>query len=581
MGLPAALTVDMLTPGTDPLDELVARFAATHVPFEADAVAERLGIAVVRVTAALNRLETAKRVTRGAFRPDGTSTEWCDTSVLRTVRRRSLARLRQEVEPVEPSAYARFLAGWHSIDRPRRGADALADAITQLAGAPVAASILETDVLPARLVHYSGADLDGLLASGELVWIGAGSLGPNDGRIRLYWRDEVATLAPPPDDEPDDPVSAAALLAHLSEHGAAFWPDLLAAAAAGPARRETGAEAEAVPAESSARGGDEAQQLDGSGPDQPRPQADAAVAPLPAASSPEFSARVLAALWDLVWAGLVTNDTLAPLRALGPRRSTQRSRSAARRAAGSGRQGARRGRSGVLTRSGPARRRPGRLRAGGPPSAAGRWSLTSLLREPAPSPTERAHGAAQALLERHGIVTRPGVLGEGHPGGFAAAYGILRALEERGSVRRGHFVEGLGAAQFATAAAVERLRDHREGSGDVTLLGAADPAQPYGAALGWPQSHGRPSRTAGAHVVLADGVPLVVLDRGGRTLHTFEHAADDLRWIEALRDGLAAGRLARVELGRIDSTDAAEHPIGDLLIENGFTPGYRGPTLRT
>ncbi len=554
VGLPAALTVDVLPPGTDPLDELVARFAATHVPFEAESIAQRLGIGEARVTASLNRLETARRVTRGAFRPDGTGTEWCDTSVLRTVRRRSLARLRHEVEPVPPEAYARFVAAWHSVDRPRRGADALADAITQLAGAPVAASILEADVLPARVARYSGADLDALLASGELVWIGAGSLGPNDGRVRLYWRDEIATLAPPPDDEPDDPVTTA-LLGHLAERGAAFWPDLLNAAASG--LRDDDPEGSSSP-----------------------PQASPA-------TSTDFSARVLAALWDLVWAGLVTNDTFAPLRTLGPRRSARRSRSAASRssgagrAAGSGRQGARRGRAGVLTRSGPRRRpRPGRLRSGGPPSAAGRWSLTSLLREPAPSATEHAHGSAQALLERHGIVTRPGVLAEGHPGGFAAAYGILRALEERGSVRRGHFVEGLGAAQFATAAAVERLRDHREGAGDVLMLGAADPAQPYGAALSWPPSGGRPSRTAGGHVVLADGVPLVMADRGGRTLHTFEHAATDLRWIDALRHALADGRLAKVELARIDATSAAEHPIHDTLIENGFTSGYRGPTLR-
>ena len=554
VGLPAALTVDVLPPGTDPLDELVARFAATHVPFEAESIAQRLGIGEARVTASLNRLETARRVTRGAFRPDGTGTEWCDTSVLRTVRRRSLARLRHEVEPVPPEAYARFVAAWHSVDRPRRGADALADAITQLAGAPVAASILEADVLPARVARYSGTDLDALLASGELVWIGAGSLGPNDGRVRLYWRDEIATLAPPPDDGPDDPVTAA-LLGHLGERGAAFWPDLLNAAASG--LRDDDPEGSSSPPLASP------------------------------ATSTDFSARVLAALWDLVWAGLVTNDTFAPLRTLGPRRSARRSRSAASRssgagrAAGSGRQGARRGRAGVLTRSGPGRRpRPGRLRSGGPPSAAGRWSLTSLLREPAPSATERAHGSSQALLERHGIVTRPGVLAEGHPGGFAAAYGILRALEERGSVRRGHFVEGLGAAQFATAAAVERLRDHREGTGDVLMLAAADPAQPYGAALSWPPSGGRPSRTAGGHVVLADGVPLVMADRGGRTLHTFEHAATDLRWIDALRQALADGRLAKVELARIDATPAAEHPIGDTLIENGFTPGYRGPTLR-
>ncbi len=635
VGLPAALTVDVLTPGADPLDELVARFASTHVPFEADAVAERLGIAVVRVTAALNRLETAKRVTRGAFRPDGTSTEWCDTSVLRTVRRRSLARLRREVEPVPPEAYARFLAAWHSIERPRRGADALADAITQLAGAPVAASILETEVLPARVARYSGADLDALLASGELVWIGAGSLGPNDGRIRLYWRDEIATLAPPTDVEPDDPV-AAALLAHLSEHGAAFWPDLLAAA-----HKATAAGEEQSPASdrspsadvpdatpqvgpgpsdhdptppdaavgSSRSGGSTVTSGDSSLPDvaadltrsDGRPEASAPTEPRQSADLANLSERVLAALWDLVWAGLVTNDTLAPLRALGPRRSSRSKSSGAGRAAGA-RHGARRGRSGVLTRSGPARRpRPGRLRGGGPPSAAGRWSLTSLLREPAPSPTERAHGGAQALLERHGIVTRPGVLAEGHPGGFAAAYGILRALEERGSVRRGHFVEGLGAAQFATAAAVERLRDYREHSSpshtdrhatperphdrsersaDVVVLAAADPAQPYGAALSWPPSDGRPSRTAGAHLVLADGTPLVALDRGGRTLHTFEHAAADLRWIGALRQALADGRLAKVELARIDAGPAAEHPIHDALIEHGFAPGYRGPTLR-
>ena len=388
-------------------------------------------------------------------------------------------------------------------------------------------------MLPARLARYSGADLDALLASGELVWIGAGSLGPNDGRIRLYWRDEIATLAPPPDDEPDDPV-AAAVLHHLGERGAAFWNDLFAAVHA-------------------ATSGDAPADLSG------------------------LSERVLAALWDLVWAGLVTNDTFAPLRALGPRKGrAAKAKRPGRRAAG-----ASRGRSGVLTRSGPSHRpRPGRLRAGGPPSAAGRWSLVSSLREPAPSPTERAHGAAQALLERHGIVTRPGVLAEGHPGGFAAAYGILRALEERGSVRRGHFVEGLGAAQFATAAAVERLRDHREGSGDMVVLGAAEPAQPYGAALSWPQSDGRPSRTAGGQVVLCDGFPLVMLDRGGRTLHTFEHATTDLRWIDALRNVLATGRVARVELARIDGGPAAEHPMHDTLLANGFTPGYRGPTLR-
>ena len=558
-GLPAALTTDTLPTGTDPLDELVARYASTHVPFKADAVAKRFGIPVVRVTAALNRLETARRVTRGAFQPGAVSageSEWCDTSVLRTVRRRSLARLRREVEPVPPEAYARFVAAWHNIDRPRRGGDALADAITQLAGAPVAASILETDVLPARVARYSGADLDALLASGELVWVGAGSLGPSDGRVCLYWRDELATLAPAGlgnraggyPDQNQDPV-AAAVLSHLAERGATFWPDLLG---------HLGAASVAAKFTDSAN----------------LPNLNQPNLNQPNLHQPSLNERVLTALWDLVWAGYVTNDTFAPLRALSSARSGRRKR----------------GTRGPSPRS-RTRPRPGRLRASGPPGAAGRWSLVLPLRETEPTEknattasTQRAYAAAQAMLERHGVVTRPGVLADGHPGGFAAVYGVLRALEERGSVRRGHFVEGLGAAQFASAAAVERLRDHRETvrdgtAGEVSLLASADPAQPYGAALSWPPSTGRPSRVVGGHVVLADGRPLAMLDRGGRSMHTFETTVEDLRWIGALRDGLACGRLARVELARIDAMAAADHPIHDTLIANGFSPGYRGPTL--
>ncbi|WP_428122637.1 Lhr family helicase [Candidatus Poriferisodalis sp.] len=590
-GLPASLMSWTPSPDAaataDPLDELVARFASTHVPFTAEAPAARLGVPLSRITASLHRLETAGRLTRGAFRPDGTGTEWCDVAVLRSVRRRSLARLRREVEPVEPDAYARFLCAWHSVDRPRGGPDGLADAITQLVGSPLVASTLETDVLPARVRHYSPADLDALISGGDLVWMGAGALGPNDGRVRLFWRDEIAMLAPPPRSAPSppseletddgdarspDPISQA-VLNHLAQRGAAFWPDLFAAATVA-LRGDAGDDSDS-----------HAGSLQGL-----------------SATSPEFTTRVLTALWDLVWAGLVTNDTFAPLRGLGPRK-----RRAPKSAAARSRHAPRHRRPGVLTRSGPVpgsgrRPRPGRLRAGGPSTVAGRWSLVALLLEPAPTPTERAHSAALALLERHGVVTRPGVLAEGHPGGFAAAYGILRALEERGSVRRGHFVEGLGGAQFATAAAVERLRDFRERpspsaqspmsamraasrSADgpepgVVVLSATDPAQPYGAALSWPPCEGRPSRTAGGQVVLADGVPLVMLDRGGRSLHTFEHANTDLRWIDALRNALATGRLARVELSRIDAGPAAEHPMHDTLLANGFTPGYRGPTLR-
>ncbi|HEX8803105.1 MAG TPA: DEAD/DEAH box helicase, partial [Acidimicrobiales bacterium] len=387
VGLPSAFT----DPVDAPLDDLVARFARTHGPFTTAQVAARYGAAADRTLAALGSLETQGRVVQGEFRPDGVEREWCDVEVLRQLRRRSLARLRHEVEPVDGPTLGRFLQAWHGIGGTGRGLDALADVLAQLQGAPLLASVLESEILPARLAEPRPADLDALCTAGELVWVGAGAVGSNDGRVRLVFRDRAALLVPVPGeaaDVPDGPVHRA-LLDWLGQRGASFWGDLVRA--------------------------------------------------VQQAGEPYDDATVLAALWDLVWAGLVTNDSLAPLRAYVSgkvRRAAGRRRSAA-----------------------------GRLTRLGPPQAAGRWSLVAPLLEPRPSPTEVAHARAAQLVERYGVLTREAALGEGTEGGFAGVYPVLRALEEKGRVRRGYFVAGLGAAQFALAGAVDRLRSAREAAG--------------------------------------------------------------------------------------------------------------------
>ncbi|MGZ4115184.1 MAG: Lhr family helicase, partial [Actinomycetota bacterium] len=314
-----------------------------------------------------------------------------------------------------------------------------------------------------------------------------------------------ALAAPPPDERPSGPVHEA-IREQLAERGASFWPDLVRAAGT----------------------------------------ADETI--------------VLAALWDLVWAGEVTNDTLAPLRSVLGRRP---------RAKASGKP------------------RPGALRRLGPPAGQGRWSLVAPLLQPAATPTESAHARAMQLLDRYGVVTRETVLAEGAPGGFAGVYGVLKALEESGKVRRGYFVEGLGAAQFALPGAVDRLREHREASADnhPMALPAADPAQPFGATLAWPDAAGRPARSAGAYVVLRDGRPVAFLERGGRTLFTFATdvsaaSDDDASWIDAISALVKDGRLRRIELTRIDGVPIGESPLADAFRERGFVDGYRGLSFR-
>jgi ATP-dependent Lhr-like helicase len=533
---PAGVPLAFLGPTSGALEGLLARYARTHGPFLSPDPAARWGLPLGLVEDALGRLLAAGTVLRGEFRPGGAEREWCDPEVLRQLRRRSLARLRREVEPVEPAALGRFLPDWHGVaplprlgggpaelPAPYRGPAALerlAEVVDQLAGLPIPASILERDVLPARIPGYQPRLLDELGALGEVAWVGRGSLGRDDGRIALFrpGREALRGAGGPGSVEaaaaerPSGPRHDA-IRAFLARRGASFYREIHAAAGGGPDR------------------------------------------------------DMLDAVWDLVWAGELTNDTFAPLRAL--------------RWARPGRE---------------ARRRPGRLTSLGPPEAAGRWSLVddgaSAGAPAGPTSTERAHALALALLERHGVLTREAVASEGVAGGFSAVYPVLRALEEAGRVRRGYFVDGLGAAQFALPGAVDRLRSSRDGVDDpararVHLLAAADPANPYGAALAWPRrddADRRPfARAAGAYVVLVDGVATLFLERGGRSLAPFP-AADDrtvaglaLRSLGAL---VADGRSRELLVARVDGEPVGASPWRPALLEAGFVPGYRGLALR-
>jgi ATP-dependent helicase Lhr and Lhr-like helicase len=491
-----------------PLDVLLLRWARSHAPFTADAPAARWGLARSVVEERLRALAAQGRLLEGAFRPGGAAHEFTDPDVLRQLRRRSLARLRREVEPVEPEVLARFLPAWHGVGGTAGGLGRLVEVVAQLEGVPIPASVLERDVLPARVAGYTPRLLDELGAAGEVVWIGRGTLGRDDGRVALYRRDKVDLLATAGsgDARPSEPIHEA-IRQHLQRRGASFYPQLAAAV-------------------TDARNGEE----------------------------------LLDALWDLVWAGEVTNDTFASLRAL----SLPRSRS-------------------------KAAPRPGRLVALGPPRAAGRWSLVADLVREERTPTERGHALATALLERHGVVTREAVAAEGVAGGYASVYPVLRAMEESGRARRGYFVAGLGAAQFALPGAVDRLRAARDDEADgVRILAVTDPAQPYGAALPWPRAHGHErlplQRAAGAYVVLVDGQAVLYLERGGRSLVSLPSAADAerrSRAVAALPSLVASGGPMReLRIERVDRGPVAESPLAEDLREAGFRPSYRGYMLR-
>ncbi|HEU0213153.1 MAG TPA: ATP-dependent helicase [Jiangellaceae bacterium] len=512
VGVPAAFT----EPVPDPLGDLVARYARTHVPFHAVDVAARLGLGVAVVVDTLRRLAADGRVVEGELTPGASGTEWCDAEVLRLLRRRSVAALRHEAEPVEPVALGRFLPAWQHVGGSLRGVDGVLRVVEQLGGCAVPASALERLVLPARVAAYSQAWLDELTTGGEVVWAGHGSLPGADGWVSLHPADAAPLTLPEPDDAaPTSPVHQA-LLEVLSTGGAYFFRQL----------------ADAI----------------GSTDD----------------------AAVTTALWDLVWAARITNDTLAPLRSLvGGGRPTHRSRPAR------------------PPRSRYARSRPVLPARVGPPTAAGRWSLLPT-REP--DATRRAHAAAEGLLDRHGVVTRGAVVAERLPGGFAAAYRVLSAFEESGRVRRGYFVAGLGAAQFAQVGAVDRLRSFADTASrrepvPALVVAATDPANPYGAALPWPdrdQPGGhRPGRKAGALVVLVDGDLVLYVERGGRTLLSWSDDADRLRaGADALALAVRDGALGPLRVERADGETITATALGEALAQAGFHVTPRGLRLR-
>ena len=524
-GTPEAFT----EPVEDPLADLVGRYARSHGPFTVADVSARLGLGPAVVRQTLARLGAQGRVLEGEFRPTGTGSEWCDAEVLRRLRRRSLAVLRKEVEPVEPAALGRFLPAWQNVSTGSgsrlRGVDGVLAVVEQLAGCAVPASALEPLVLSSRVVDYSPAMLDELTAAGEVLWAGHGTLPGADGWVSLHLADSAPLTLPERELVELSPLHEAVLEA-LGGGGAYFFRQL-ADAAGGPV----------------VEGGDKALE---------------------------------AALWDLVWAGRVGNDTLAPLRSLT---STGTSAHRSRRRPPRARYGA---------------RRPNLPSRTGPPTTAGRWSLLPDLD---PDPTRRAHATAEALLDRHGVVTRGAVGSERVPGGFAGVYKVLSAFEESGRCRRGYFVASLGAAQFGAPGAVDRLRSFASdvsapGEKPVAVpLAATDPANPYGAALPWPALDGaatghRPGRKAGALVVLVAGELAVYVERGGRTLLTFSDDPSVLGpAIEALARAVRQGALGRLTVERADGQNilsVGERPaaLREALEAAGFVATPRGLRLR-
>ncbi len=525
-GLPEAFLADV----PDAFSELVARYARTHGPFTTDELHARYG---VDAGAVLRELERAGTLVRGELRPGGSEREWCDVEVLRRLRRASLAALRKEIEPAEQRRLAAFLPSWQGVDRHSNagaGIDRLREVLVPLQGLALPVEIWERDVLPRRTGAYSQSWLDSLCASGEIVWVGAGALG-RAGRVALYFREDAPAIGRPALraglESPAGPEHEL-LRARLAQ-GPAFFTDLLA---------ELDAPAEAL----------------------------------------------REALWDLVWAGEVTNDAWAPLRA--PRLALARGASEHRTS---------------VQRRFSARRSAVRSRSGAQSQVQGRWSLTAAVfggaaQDGPAGAAERRRVLAELLLERYGIVTREQVLAEGIKGGFAMLYDTFANLETLGVCRRGYFVEGMGGAQFALPGAVERLRagpgDVGEGAGTRTLvLAAADPAQPYGAALPWPKREGstsRPARVAGAHVVLVKDQPILYVERGGRSLVTLAEVREVAapRELDPVREALVAlvgavraGRLGRLALERIYGEPALASSLAGVLVELGFSSGPRRLTL--
>jgi ATP-dependent Lhr-like helicase len=535
-GLPAAFLQEVPHASTD----LIRRFARTHGPFTTHEAAARFNLPAESVESVLQNLVQGGRAVEGGFRPGGIHREWCDNEVLRAIRRRSLARLRKEVEPVEQRTLARLFTRWQGVVQPRRGLDALLDVIENLQGAPLPASILETEILPARLLGYKPTDLDTLIAAGEVVWVGFDPIGERDGRIGLYLAEKLFALWPIAPQQPmervlrDDagnviPVSAAEasreaeILEYLKRHGASFFQDLHDGVGGG------------------------------------------------------YPGETLAALWSMVWKGLLTNDGMAALRAYCERPPS------------SSRKPARRVNQQAVFRS----------RRTTPPTAQGRWALNGAAFATDRSATEWSHAMALQLLTRYGVVFRETAHAENLPGGFSAIYDVMKALEESGRIRRGYFAADLGATQFAMPAAVDLLRSLRVQQDpdkvEMLQLAATDPANPYGALMRWPAAPDASSsltRSVGARVILCDGALVAYLRRGNPNLQVFLPEEEPQR--SQVARSLAEFLVRRVQgergedeaeragllISTVNGVAVAESAMARPLLDAGFAAGAMGFNVR-
>ncbi len=524
-GLPTALLATVATP----VLELVRRYARTHGPFTLGEVKARFGLDETVADAALRQLLLDGRVVEGGFRPGGVHREWCDAEVLRLIRRKSLAKLRKEVEPVEQAMLARLGTHWQGVLQKRRGLDALLDTLEQLQGAPLVASLLESTILPARVVRYSPGDLDTLIAAGEVAWCGLDPLGEHDGRIALYLSEQLPVLRGPRAVDADPLTEREqALVAQLSRGGAMFFAQL----------------------HDSVGGG--------------------------------YPGETLDALWSLVWRGIATNDTFHALRAY------------AQKPAAAARNGKR-----VHNQNFRSRRTT-------PPSAQGRWTLLPAG-DALASQTEWSHALTQQMLNRYGVLTRESVGAENVPGGFSAVYDVLKAMEESGKIRRGYFVAGLGATQFALPAAVDLLRSLRSGAApepsEMVTLAATDPANPYGSVLPWPALQGGEqdgsavrtlTRGAGASVILRNGELVAYMRRGNPHVQFFLPAEEPergqvardlaghlaLQTQEEMRTGTEAQQRGGLLLATINGEPTHLHWMARTLQDAGFQAAPMGFNVR-
>ena len=530
--LPPGLADVFLEHSGEPLAEIVRRYARTHGPFLAEELAKRYGIQISAVEPILRALHAQGKLLEGEFRPNGRHREWCDPDVLQQIRRKSLARLRREIEPVEQSTFARFALRWQGVSVPRKGLDALLDIVESMQGVAVLASELEREILPARVSDYRAGDLDALIAAGEIVWLGVESIGERDGRVALYLAESLSLLLPPKEmlpERPDFSERARQILEILGRNGASFFAAIHAACGGG------------------------------------------------------YSGDSLAALWELVWAGQITNDTLQPLRSLT--RPTDRERN--RPPFADDRPGS------------PEFLRRLRSRGGGDGRAQGRWSLVQQRIATALTPTQWSANISQQLLIHNGIVTRETALAENIPGGYNTVYPTFKTMEESGWTRRGLFVAGLGAAQFAMPAAVDMLRSLRPESAapEIVYLAATDPANPYGAILPWPRVedqdtnlpvHHAMARAAGAGVILINGHLAGFLRRRNPAIRVFlpESEPERSTFARDLAKKLAElairrqSRKSGLLIGIINEEPAREHFLARFLEEAGFVNTVLGFQMR-